>query len=183
MLFGELNESRAARQIPFPPRRDYLDIGIERVIAKLKAHLIIALARRSVADGIGPDQLGNLNLALGNQRPGNRGAEQIKPFIQGIGAHHWEDIIAAEFLADILDEDMLFLDACEPRLLPCGFNLLALAQIGSESDDLTIVRNLEPFDDNAGIQPARIGQHDSVYAGITSGPLNVIAHYRCSRPI
>jgi hypothetical protein len=53
VLLGEFDQRGAAGQVPFAPRRDHLDVGLERVIAELEAHLIVALAGRAVADGIG----------------------------------------------------------------------------------------------------------------------------------
>ena len=71
---------RLARfEIPFAPWRDDFDVGLERVIGELEAHLVVALAGRAMGDGIGADLLGDLDLLLGDQRPRNRGAEQILP--------------------------------------------------------------------------------------------------------
>ena len=52
-----------------------LDSGVKRVIAELETNLIVTLAGRAVADRVGPGLLGDLDLALGDQRPGDRGAE------------------------------------------------------------------------------------------------------------
>ena len=60
---------------------------------------------------VGALLLGDLDLLLGDQRPRDRGAQQIDAFIERIGAEHREDIVADEFLAQILDEDVLGLDA------------------------------------------------------------------------
>jgi hypothetical protein len=49
---------------------------------------------------------GDLDLALGDQRPGDRGAEQVLALIDRIGAEHREDEVAHEFLAHVLDEDV-----------------------------------------------------------------------------
>ena len=66
-------------EIPFAPRRNHLDIGFERVIAQLEAHLVIALAGGAMGHGVGAGLAGDLDLALGDERPGDRGAEQIGP--------------------------------------------------------------------------------------------------------
>ena len=99
MLFGEFDQARAAGEIPFAPRRDHLDVGRERVIAEFEADLIVALAGRAVADRVGADQLGDLDLALGDQRPGDAGAEQVQPFVHRVRAHHREDVVADELFA------------------------------------------------------------------------------------
>ena len=70
-----------------------------------------------MGNGISTDLFGNLDLFLGNQRTRNRGAEQIDAFIDGIGAEHREDVIADEFLAKVLDENVFRLDAEQNRLV------------------------------------------------------------------
>ena len=105
------------RQVPFAPRRDDGDVRLERVIAELEAHLVVALAGRAMRDRVGADLLGDLDLLLGDQRPRDRGAEQILALIERVGAEHREHVVAHEFLAQILDEDVLRLDAEQQRLL------------------------------------------------------------------
>ena len=162
MLFGEFDQARAAGEVPFAPRCDHLDVGRERVIAEFEADLIVTLAGRAVADRVGIDHPRDFNLALGDQRPRDRGAEQVKPFIQGVGAHHREDVIAHEFLAQVVDEDVLRLDAGHLRLLAGGLQLLALPEVGGEGHHLALIGLLQPFQDHARIQPARIGENDTV---------------------
>ena len=41
-----------------------------------------------------------------------------------------------------------------------GLQLLALAEIGGEGDDLALVGLLQPFEDDAGVEAARIGEDD-----------------------
>ena len=88
---GEFQQLGAAGQIPFPPGRDHLDVGLERVIAQLEAHLVVALAGGAMGDGVGADFFGDLDLLLGDQGPGDGGAQQIDAFIDRIGAEHGED--------------------------------------------------------------------------------------------
>ncbi|VXC69819.1 hypothetical protein SPHINGOAX6_40046 [Sphingomonas sp. AX6] len=111
---------------------------------------------------IGTDFARNLDQALGNQRPCDRGTEQVQPFVQRIGAHHREDEIADEFLAQIVDIDVLGLHPHHLGLGARGLQLLALPQIGGEGDDLAVIILLEPFQDDAGVEPARIGEDDLV---------------------
>jgi hypothetical protein len=153
-------------EIPVPPGRDHLDVGVEAVIAELEADLVIPLAGRAVADGIGADHVGNLDLALGDQRPGNRGAEQVDAFVDGIGPEHREDEIADEFLAHVLDEDVFRLHAGGQRLLAGWLQLLALAEIGGESDDFAAEFHLQPFQDDRGVEASGIGK-DNLFGGGT----------------
>ena len=68
-------------EVPFAPRRDHLHVGLERIVGELEAHLVVALAGRAVRDRVGADLLGDLDLLLGDQRPRDRGAEQILPLV------------------------------------------------------------------------------------------------------
>src|SRR5688572_15407191 len=109
MLLGERDEIAARLEIPLTPGRDHLDIRIERVISELEAHLVVALAGGAVRDGVGAGELRNLDLALGDQRPRNRGAEQIDALVKRVRPEHRKDEVAHKFLAQVLDE--YFLDA------------------------------------------------------------------------
>ena len=86
-----------------------------------------------------PTFRGDLDELLGDQRPRDRGAEQILPLVLGVGAEHREDVVAHEFLAQVLDEDVLGLDAEQLRLLARRLQLLALAEVGGEGHDLAAV--------------------------------------------
>ncbi len=160
VLLGEREQRLARAEVPFAPGRDHGDVGLERVVGELEAHLVVALAGRAVRDRVGADLLGDLDLLLGDQRPRDRGAEQILALIERVGPEHREDVVAHELLAQVLDEDVLRLDAEQQRLVARGLELLALAEIGGEGDDLAAIGGLQPFQDDRGVEPARIGEHD-----------------------
>src|SRR3546814_2239718 len=48
VLLSKFDEPGATGQAPFPPRCNHLDVGGERIIAKLETHLIITLACRTM---------------------------------------------------------------------------------------------------------------------------------------
>ena len=169
MLFGEGDQLFPAVEVPFAPRGDDADVGSKGVIAQFEPHLVVALAGGTMADGVGTDLPGNLDLFLGDERPGNRSAEQIKPFVQGVGAHHREDIVADELLAQVFDEDMLGLDAHHHRLGARRLQFLALPEIGGEGDDFAAIGLLQPFEDDAGVEATRIGEDDAVDGGGAGG--------------
>ncbi len=79
-----------------------------------------------MGDRIRADLAGDLDLFLGDQWPRDRGAEQILALVLRIGPEHREDVIADEFFAQILDMDVLGLDAEELRLGARRFQLFAL---------------------------------------------------------
>ena len=162
MLFGEGDERVAGGELPFAPGRDDLDVGLERVSRQLEAHLIVALAGRAMGDRVSADLAGDLDQMLGDQRPRDRGAEQVEALVLRVGAEHREHVVAHEFLAHVLDEDVLGLDAEQLGLLARGLELLALAEIGGEGDDLRAIFGLQPLEDDGRVQPARIGEDDAL---------------------
>ena len=163
VFFGELDQARAAGQVPFAPGGDYLHIRLQRVVAQFKPHLVIALAGRAMRHRISAHGFGNFDLALGDQRAGDGSAQQIHPLIQRIGAEHGKDEIADEFFPQIIHEDVFRLDAKQQRLVARRAQFLTLAKISREGDDFAFITGLQPFQDDAGIQPAGIGEHDLLY--------------------
>ena len=158
VLLGIFDQLRARAEIPFPPGRDHPDVGLQRVIGKFETHLVVALAGGTMRHRVGADGARDLDLALGDQRARDRGAEEIDAFIERVRAEHREDIVAHEFLAQILDEDLA--DPQHFGLGACRLDFLALADIGGEGDDLRVVAVLQPAQDDRGVEPAGIGQHD-----------------------
>ena len=168
MLLGELDEVGARYEVPFPPGRDDFDVGVQRIIGELEADLVVALAGGAVTDGVGAGLARDLDLPFGDQRPGDGRAEQVDALIERVGAEHREDVVADEFLAQILDEDLL--DAEHLGFLPRRLELLALAEIGGEGHDLARIGLLQPFEDDRGVEPAGIGKHHLLDVGFIERP-------------
>ena len=160
MLLGEVEQLLAALELPLAPRRDDLDVGLQRIIAELEADLVVALAGGAVTDRVGADLPRDLDLPLGDQRPGDRRAEQVMALVVRVGAEHREDEVADELLAQVVDEDVLGLDAEHLGLAPGRLDLLALAEIGGEGHHLGVIFGLQPLEDDRGVEPARISEHD-----------------------
>src|SRR5690606_28632088 len=79
-----------------------------------------------------------------------------------IGAKHREYEIADKFFAYILDVD--FLDAEHLRLPARRLKVaVALTEVGGESDDFGAQLGLQPFQDDGGVEAARIGEYDLLY--------------------
>ncbi len=111
VLLGIGQQLFARHQIPLAPRGDDLDARLQRVGAQLEANLVVALAGGAMGDGVGAGFIGDLDQALGDQRAGNGGAQQVLAFVDGVGAEHREDEVADELFAQVVDEDVLRLDA------------------------------------------------------------------------
>jgi len=159
MLLGIGHQLFAGHQVPLAPRRDDLDARLQRIGAELETHLVVTLAGRTVTDGVGTGFIDDIDQALGDQRPGNRGTEQVFAFIDGIGTEHREDEVADEFFAHVVDVDVLRLDAGLQRLGAGRLKLFTLTEVGREGDNFALVHILQPLEDDRGIQTARIGQH------------------------
>jgi hypothetical protein len=89
-------------------------------------------------NGIGTGFIDDLDQALGDQRTGDGGAQQVLAFVDGIGAEHREDEVADELFAQIVDVDVLRLDASLQRLGARRLQLLTLAEVGRKGDDFAL---------------------------------------------
>jgi hypothetical protein len=81
VLLGEIEQVGARLEVPLAPGSDHLDVRVQRIGGELEADLVVALAGGAMGDGVGADFLGDLDEALGDQRPGDRGAEQIDALV------------------------------------------------------------------------------------------------------
>ena len=99
-------------------------------------------------NSIGIGQIGDVDQAFGNQRSGNRRAKQIFTFINCVGAEHREDEIAHKLFAQIVDIDILRLDAEFQRLGARRLKLFTLTKVGGEGHHLTLIGILQPFQDD-----------------------------------
>jgi hypothetical protein len=111
VVLSEAQQGLAGLEVPFAPGGDDLDVRLEGVVAELEADLIVALAGGAVGDRGRAHLAGDLDLALGDEGAGDAGAQQVLALVQGVGAEHGEDEVADEGLAEVLDEDVLRLDA------------------------------------------------------------------------
>ena len=103
MFLGILFQCGSAVHVPLAPGGDDLDRRVEVVISDFEAYLVVAFAGGAVGDGVGAFLGGDLHLGLGNQRPGDRGAEEITTLVDGVGAEHRENEVAGELLAQVED--------------------------------------------------------------------------------
>ncbi len=140
------------------PRGDDLEIGGEGGGGQLEADLVVAFAGGAVGDGAGPFLQGDLDHALGDQRARDGRAEEVLAFIDGVGTHHRENEVLGELGLEVVDVDLA--RAGRQRLFLQALELLRLADVGRERDDLGFVVFLEPLQNDRGVQAARICQYD-----------------------
>ena len=163
VLLGELEQLGARGEVPFAPRRDDLDVGLQRVIGELEAHLVVAFAGRAVRHGVGADLFGDLDLALARSAGGRSRCRA------GTGLHtaRWRGTSERRSRGRMSSRRSSMksfrLDAEQLGLLARRAELLALAEIGGEGDDLAAVGRLQPAQDHAGVEAAGIGEHDLLH--------------------
>jgi len=101
----------------------------------------------------------DLDLALGDERPRGRRAEEVLPVVDGTGAQGREDEIAHELFAQILH--IAFLRTGGEGLFADATELVStLADVGSDADDASVVVLAEPRHDDGGVETAGIGEDD-----------------------
>ncbi len=152
------HEIRAALEFPVAPRGDDLEVGSESGEGQLEADLVVALAGRAMGDGIGVFKPGDFDLTLGDQRAGDAGAEEILVLIKGVGADHRVDEIAGEFFREVVD--VALRRAGLERLFIEALELLLLADIGTERDDLRVIFFLQPNENDGGIESTGISDNN-----------------------
>ena len=121
---------------------------------QLETHLVVALAGRAVGDRVGAFGARDLGLLLRDHRAGDRSAEQVVAFIDGVGAQDREDEIARELLAQIGDVELA--RAGLQRLLLQPVQLFGLADVGAVRDHLAIIVVAQPAQDDGGVESAGV---------------------------
>ena len=94
VLAGVLDGVLARNDVPFAPWRDHRQLRRQRLVGQLEADLIVALAGAAVRQGVAAGGERDFHLLLGQQRPGDRGAEQILVLVDAAGAHQLPEILA-----------------------------------------------------------------------------------------
>ena len=107
----------------------------------------------------------------GDQRPGEAGAEQVLALVDCASPQGGERVLGQELLFEVLNID--FGGAGGQRLGLDGSEVVTLADIGGESDDLTAVGLLDPLEDNRGVQTAGVGEDNFLDRGL-------LRHVPCS---
>ena len=93
-----------------------------------------------MCDGVSAGVRGDLHEPLGDERPGDRGAQQVFALVDGVGTEHGEHEVAGELLAQVLDANVAH---AEGGGLGAGrLQFLTLAQVGREGHHLAAIGDL-----------------------------------------
>jgi len=152
VLFCKRNKVASRLHIPFPPGRDHLYVRSERHVSQLEAHLVVSLPCGSVAHRVSPFFLGYPDLVPGDQRAGNRCAEQVLTFVDGVGSKCRKNELACELLPQVFNAR--FDRAGREGFFFDPVQFLILAQVGREGYNLASIGLNEPLEDNRSIKSA-----------------------------
>ncbi|MNN79102.1 hypothetical protein D3C81_1957130 [compost metagenome] len=124
--------------------------------------------------------MGDAHQVPGDQRPPQGRSHGVAPFVKGAGAQGGEDEVAQVFLAQVLDEDLA--GAAGQGLVADRREVLGLAEVGAEGDDLRLVVLLQPTQGDRGVEATGIRQ-DYLHGCSLPGSLNAHGrtHARSSR--
>src|SRR5262249_12281215 len=158
VLFGVCDGVFARVDVPFAPRRDDLNVWRDRFVGELEADLIVALGGAAVGETVGAEFESDFRLALCDDRTRHGSAEEVGVFVDGASAQGRPNKVADKFFAE-------FFDGCGgsasgESFFVSGLQIFLLADVANHSDDFATVIFLEPGNDNAGVESARVGEHD-----------------------
>ena len=163
----------ARDDVPLAPRGDHGELGRERQVGELEAHLVVALPGAAVGDGIGVRLQRARHLASCDERAGERRAEEVGPLVDRACAQRGEAEVAHEREPQILDHDVARPALARARLE--AFELSALPHVRAVADDLAPVGLLEPRHDDAGVEAARVGEHRAPHLLLHASCVRVLA--------
>src|SRR5579859_2012558 len=158
VFFGVGDGVFAGVDVPFAPRRNDLDVWSDCFVSEFEADLIVAFAGAAMSETVSAELERDFGLALGDDWTRHGSAEQVGVFVNGAGAKSRPDEVADEFLAEIFDG--CGRSAGSESFLISGLKIFLLADVANHGDDFATVIFLEPRNDDAGIEPAGIGEHD-----------------------
>ena len=141
------------------PRRDDRERRIERHARQLEPHLVVALARCAVGDGVGARLVRHVHLRLRDQRPRDARAQQVVGLVGGVRPQHREAVVLGELPPQVADDD--FVGAALLRFALDPFQLGPLPQLGCECDQLHAwIPFLQPRQDDGRIETTGVREHD-----------------------
>ena len=162
VLLRVLNFLRACAKLPLTPWSNDREVRCERLDRQLEAHLVVALARRAVRDGVRALLLRDFHKSLGDQRTRERRTQEIFPFVDSLRLERRPDVVFEKFLRKVFD--VCLRCAGLQRLVMHGSDFVALSDVDARGDDLAaVVVLLEPRNDDGSIKTARICEYDFLH--------------------
>ncbi len=145
-----------ATHAPLADRRDHLQVGGERGGGDGKAHLVVALSRAAMRNGLSAFPASNLDHHRGDERPAQRGREWIFLFVHRAGLQRRPDEKLKE--RDPSVGDVGRGGAGLQRAHLDRVEVLLLAEVDGERDHVPALV-FEPADGDGRVEPARVGEH------------------------
>ena len=145
-------------QIPLAPRRDDFQLGSERLVGHLEAHLVVALAGASVADGRSSFAQRDFDLMFRDHGAGERGAEQILVLVHRARFQRGPDAAGKELFAQIFDHHLA--GPGFGGFLHDGLEVVSLAHVPDHGNYLVGIVFLEPGNDDRGIEPTGVSKNN-----------------------
>ena len=101
---------------------------------------------------------GALDEALGDERAGDGGAEEVVALVDGVGLEHREDVVFRELFRQVFDVG--FDGARGVRFFMQPVQFLFLPDVRAVGDDFGVVCLLQPLEDAGRVQTAGICEYD-----------------------
>ena len=130
---------------PETPGSDDLQVRIQGLHSQLEADLVIAFARRAVADRVGAVLLRRIHEDLADEGPREGCAQKVLAFVFPVGLENLVCVIFDKFFPRVYG-DRHFRAGIE-RLLVDGVEIFGLAQIDRARDDFAVIIFFQPRND------------------------------------
>ena len=146
---------------PLACRRNDLEIGGERANGNIEPNLIIALAGAAMCDSRCTLLPRRFNHQTGNQGASERGGDGIDALVERVGLEGGKNELADELIADIGDvrADRAGVKGTLPYLL----QVIDVAEIRRQRDDIVPIILLDPPHSDGRIQPPAIRKNKFVW--------------------
>ena len=145
-------------QLPFTPRSNNSQIRVQSFYRQLETNLVITLAGSTVSDSVSAFSLSDFYQFFSDQRTSKGSTQQVFLFINSASLNGGPYIILNELFLQI--QDIAFASTGFDCFVMYGFQLIALAQVSTSSDDLAaIVVFLQPRNDYGCIKATGVSQN------------------------
>ena len=143
--------------MPLPPRGDHPHTGCEALNGQLKAHLVVALSRTTMADSVRAFLQRDFHKPLGNARAGCGRAQEVSLVVSPC-LHGRDEVVVHVVVTEVFHIQLR--RACRQRLFLKPFQLDAQPHVSADRNDFTsCIVFLQPRDNHRGIKPSRVCQY------------------------